>query len=210
MKRSRSLTLVLAAAMLAAAALACDTVDSLWCEFGGGKWIPAYMDKDTGLVEQPAYCDKNPSQEIESEEGTGAEPDSADQSTGDLPLSECIVTDQADNWDYENLTGEAGNFCNAEFVYHNSSNQKVSLIVLETWDTNAQSGSKWKSLILDPGQLWTKRSSYAWRPDDPQGDTYNYISRSLVVYNSPGCSWLTYDQESLWEEVGLETLAPCH
>ena len=210
MNRSRTLRLILSATVLLLSQLACASIDETMCIISGGKYIPVYRDPDTALIEQDAYCDRSQTTNERDEQGTVREPDSSTLGDVDIPLVECLVPDQDENWDYENLTGEEGKFCNAEFVYRNNSDQTISIIVQESWDSNAQSGSEWNSILLDSGQEWTKRSSYAWRPDDPQGDTFNYVSKLMVVYYNAGCSWLTYDQEPLWEEVGKEILAPCH
>ena len=154
MTRSRTLTLLLSAAMLLLSQLACVEFDKAKCELRGGEYIPTYRNPSTGFIEQDAYCDENPITDENADQGSEIEGEAEPQEDVDLPLAECLVPDQAESWNYENLKGETGKFCNADFVYQNSSDQRISLIVQETWDSNTQSGTEWNSLILDPGQEW--------------------------------------------------------
>ena len=163
------------------------------CEATRGKWVDTtYIDDEHLLVDKEAHCDRTRKQPV-----------------SELPLQECLVPDQAENWKYDVLSSEAGKYCNAKFLYTNTSDQAVSLIFEEFWDSNAQEGKQWRSVPLEPGEEWVKNSSYTWRPEDPQGDTYNYITRLMVANSSSECRWLISGQETLWEEVSMEMLRPC-
>ena len=172
-----------------------------WCEANGGIWIDEDSNPESWNQAKYEFCDET------KDETKNDEP--SDSPSGNIELEDCWVQEQANNWNYEILSSEEGQFCNAKFVYTNTADQTVAIIFRESWDSNAQDSIQWNNVLLEPGENWERRSSYAWRPDDPQGDTFNYITQMMVTYYSPGCSWLTFDQETLWEAISTEMPIPC-
>ena len=166
-----------------------------WCEMNGGVWIDEDSDRERWLMnDKHEFCDNTKDDTVDDSSAEGTK------------LDGCWVPEQTKKWLYVPLSEEKGQFCNAEFVYTNTEDQTVAIIYQETWNSNAQDGIQWNNVLLEPGEQWVRRSSYAWRSD---GDTYNYITQMMVVYYTPDCSWLTYDQETEWEETSIDLPLPC-
>jgi hypothetical protein len=195
--------------------LACglfEIMEETLCEGTGGTWVPARIDNSMGImIEEDGYCNRPERQEQEGQ--TGVEEQGTE---GENELATCLVDPADYEWMYENLdTSEEGDVhggrCRQEFILTNTGYESIIVVYNDAFDNNAMDSEIWKQWWLEPGQQDSQTCSYTWRPEDPDGDTYSYVSQILVIRNTPDCMWITDPaQQILWESEAVSIPAPCH
>lgn len=181
----------------------------------GGVWIPETTDSETGRL-IGRYCDRSGQQDVANAPAEEEEAPPAPVVEGDLPIEQCLVPETNFSAVYEGAqrTDEGpdshGGRCTGDFVITNLSAESIIVIGYDVFDNNAmQDSNYWRQYWLEPGDEHRENISYTWRPDDPDGDTFNFIAKILPVRNVNACIWLVHDQ-ALQEVVALDIPAPCH
>jgi hypothetical protein len=206
--------------------LACAFFGQFNCQLTGGRWIPPDMDEDGKIT--PGYCVRDHQPGIydppEGEQAEAVQPEAPPanpgswpeaDAEGDMPLEQCLAPESSYSWQYEQKDtseGDAhGGRCRADFVVTNTSDKPIFIMAYDVFDNNAmQDSNYWRQWSLGPGEERREDTSYTFRPEDEDGDTYNYVSRLLAVKKVNACVWLVLDgQEEHWEAWGQEIPTPC-
>lgn len=214
MKRGIKQFLFLAFTLVLLVQLACrsDTVVSglgrVNCEAKGGTWRQEVG--ANGEVEE--WCELQPTQQTANSDTNIATPVPSQEgitptaSPEAIVEGECVVSKDTYVWSYQNIrqsSGTGGVTCNAQFVFNNTSNEAVYLIVYTAWDNNAMQNSGWKTYQVQPGGKWEEQVSQTNYTDGVV--TYSKVERILVIRDAPECIGLLSDEsQSTWEAQALE------
>ncbi len=209
MKRGQKRFLFPALALVVLVQLACETVTlgsgigRVDCEAKGGTWRQEV--RSNGEVEE--WCelpptrrigtgDANDATSVPSQEGTT--PPSAAEASAE---GKCVTPRDAYAWSYEDFrqsSGTGGVACNARFIFRNTSNEPLYLIVYTAWDNNAMQDKGWETYHLQPGGEWEERVNRTNYTDGVV--TYSKVDRILVIRDAPECAGILSDEsQSTWE-----------
>ena len=138
-------------------------------------------------------------------------PTPTEENSSELPLSECLVPEDAYLWAYENVRQDGGSRaerCQANFVTKNIGDKPMWFSMYETHDNNAMKSERWSSVILKPGEQRTEdvnRTVY-----NNGVVTYGLTTRLFVTWDMPACQWIMLEEnQPLWEGRAETVPPPC-